>query len=271
MTRTIVLDIPFDTVNEYDALKRILQFFRDNGKKHFIATPNPEMLLAARKDMGFRRILNSTDLNIADGTGILWASTYLHKTKNIKSRTLKILIGIKYMIYTAILPSATKKILPERVTGTDMMEIICKNIGGENKVYLLGGTAGVADKTAEILKKKYGNSIAGTSDSAGDTEHEDAIVKHINETAPEILFVAFGTPKQELWISRNLPKMKSVKVAIGVGGAFDFISGNVKRAPRLMRRWGLEWLYRLIKQPSRIKRIINATIVFPFEVIRSSL
>ena len=90
------------------------------------------------------------------------------------------------------------------------------------------------------------------------------IFDQINQSGAQVLFVAFGMGKQEKWIHENLSKMPGVKIAMGVGGSFDFISGKIKRAPLFMRQLGLEWLYRLIQQPSRIKRIFNATIKFPW-------
>lgn len=271
MKRINVLDIPFDAVNEFDALSAIVKFVRDGEKHKFIATPNPEMLLAARKDSDFRDLLSRTDLNIADGTGIIWAADYLDNIKNVRSRLVKILIGIKSLLVFAFTPGLSGRLLPERVTGTDMMELVCKNIGSSFSVYLLGGKNTVAEKTAETLRKKYGVKVAGTNNGPSGEEGARQIVEDINAKKPDILFVAFGAPKQELWINRHLPELETVNVAMGVGGAFDFISGNVKRAPLFMRKTGLEWLYRLIKQPSRIERIFNATVVFPICVIKSAL
>lgn len=271
MNQIIILDIPFDTVDKYEALNRIMAFAKSEDiKGKIVATPNPEMLLAARRDTQFREILNRTDLNIADGTGILWAAAYLDKVKNVKSRALKIFIGLKELILITFNPSRSKKILPERVTGTDMVELICKNIENKYPVFLLGGAADTAEKTASLLNKKYSTRIAGTNNGSAEADQDEEIVRHINACSPVFLFVAFGAPRQEMWLNRNLGKLKTVKVAMGVGGAFDFISGNIKRAPLLMRNLGLEWLYRLIKQPSRIKRIFNATIIFPIKIIKSS-
>ena len=111
--------------------------------------------------------------------------------------------------------------------------------------------------------KEYPKSIfAGSYAGSPDKEDEEHIVEMINRGKPDILFVAYGSPAQELWIHRNLFKLDSVKVAIGVGGAFDFAAGMVKRAPKWVQKIGLEWLWRLIREPKRIKRIWNATYVF---------
>jgi len=111
--------------------------------------------------------------------------------------------------------------------------------------------------------------IAGTFAGSPSQEEDVNIRKLIDQSEAKILFVAFGAPKQEMWIARNLAHLKHIKVVMGVGGAFDFISGTIKRAPYWMRRIGVEWLYRLIKQPSRIGRIFNATIKFPIVFLGS--
>lgn len=136
--------------------------------------------------------------------------------------------------------------IKERITGVDLMEAICEKAAQKKwPVFLFGAGPGIAEKAGEILKIKYqGLEIS--------KDKEKAV----------IIFVALGAPKQEKWINNNLKKMPNIKLAIGVGGSFDFISGNVKRAPSFMRLLGLEWFWRLILQPWRIKRIFNAVIVF---------
>ncbi len=146
--------------------------------------------------------------------------------------------------------------IKERVTGVDLMERICYRAVEMNwSVFLMGANLGIAEKAAENLRKKY----PGLEIKAGFEEVIDQ---------PEILFVALGAPKQEKWINDNLNKLSSVKLAIGIGGAFDFISGNIKRAPKFLRVIGLEWLWRFGCQPWRIKRIFNALIKFPWLVIK---
>lgn len=203
------------------------------------------MLVDAQKDDNFKRILNSSSLNICDGKGIEFVS-------HGKIR---------------------------RIPGTDFMLEICKLAEGEEKsIYLLGsGNQSVVEKTAEVLEKKFPElKITGLNPGSKitieklnnetiislDKEKNDTIINNIIMTAPNILFVAFGHGKQEKWINEYLKEMPSVKIAMGVGGAFDFISGKVGRAPKLIRKLGLEWLWRLILQPWRIKRIWKATFKF---------
>ncbi len=269
MQRINILNVPFDPLFELEALAKIIDHLKSGEKTFFIATPNPEMLLTAKKDHKFAKILNNTDINIPDGIGILWAADYIKKTAADKSKIIKTLKGLTGLV-RIIFDRPSFKELPERITGTDMMQLICKNIGPSYPIYLLGGGKGIADTTAEVLTKKYKNIVIGTNDGSANPSYDDKIINDINKAQPQILFVAFGAPKQELWIARNIDRLDNVKLVIGIGGAFDFISGNVKRAPSFMQKLGIEWLYRLIRQPSRIKRIINATIIFPWRVIKSS-
>lgn len=143
--------------------------------------------------------------------------------------------------------------LKHRINGTDLMEKICQKAAQKKwPVFLMGGQPGVAEKAGENLRKKYLGLKIGT----------------VSE-GQSLLFVALGAPKQEKWIAKNLKKMPSIKLTMGVGGAFDFVAGQVPRAPKLLRAIGLEWLWRFFCQPWRIKRIFKAVIVFPYLVIRS--
>lgn len=265
-----ILKVKFDKVTTDEALKTTLNWLKGD-KFHRISTPNPEFLLEAQKNQKFLEILNKSDLNIPDGIGILWASKYSDSTKNIKSKFIKIIKAIPSMLSVVFYPKHIKKVLPERVTGTDLMQKICKEVSDKNiKIFLLGASEGVAEKTKEILQKTYPNiKIVGTYCGSPSQKENEIIIKKINSVSPDILFVAYGAPAQEIWINRNQKKLKSVKLAIGVGGAFDFIAGKRKRAPVFMQKIGLEWLYRLFQQPSRIKRIYNAVIKFPIKVIFS--
>lgn len=149
-----------------------------------------------------------------------------------------------------------------RVTGTDLMIRLCELASQRGySVFLLGGEGGVAEEAAKRLKKQFANlNIVGT--------YEGDFPEGI-KTA-DFLFVAYGAPKQEKWIAQNLSKIP-VRVAMGVGGAFDFIAGKKKRAPLVLRRLGFEWLWRLIQEPQRLPRILNATIKFPFLVFLHKL
>jgi N-acetylglucosaminyldiphosphoundecaprenol N-acetyl-beta-D-mannosaminyltransferase len=271
MKKVKILNVQFDACTKDEALGRVIEVLksRDTSHKKHIATPNPEMVLAAQINPEFMRVLNSAYLSIPDGIGILWAATLQEQTRRDTSFS-RLLKGISSLAILMFRPKVFKRVFRERVTGVDFMESICAiSRGASATIFLLGAEPGVAEKTKQNLEAKYpGIKITGVLAGSPSEKHESEIIEKISKAAPQILFVAYGSPAQELWIARNLQKLKSVKIAMGVGGAFDFISGHRRRAPAWMRNIGLEWLYRLIKQPSRIRRIWNATIKFPTKIIK---
>lgn len=151
-----------------------------------------------------------------------------------------------------------KKPIKEPISGVDLIYSL------KGKIFLLGGKEGVVEKVKEKLDTK----VVGTEHGHQDLKK---VIKKINKAKPEILLVGLGSPKQEKWIYENLAKMPSVKMAVGVGGAFDFISGRVKRAPKFLQKIGLEWLWRLILQPWRIKRVFEGVIGLSWLVVRTKV
>ena len=245
-----ILEIKIDNLSLEEVLEKIKAFLNDN-KQRYITTSNPEFIIKAQKDEEFKKILNEADLNIPDGIGLILASFLF------------------------------KKRLKERITGVDLMKIICSKAPENNwPIFLFGAGPGVAKKAAVKLREKHKRlEIDGSSRSdffkRFALKKSDASQKNLNSDllrkSPLILFVALGSLKQEKWIKNNLKRMPNVKLAIGVGGAFDFISGRVKRAPEFMRKIGLEWLWRLIIQPWRIKRIFNSVFIFPYLIIKDRI
>jgi len=238
-----ILGISINNYSLTEVLDKIRGFLNSTGQ-HYIVTTNPEFIMASRKDDEFRNILNKADLSIADGMGIKFAASYL---------------GQK---------------LKQRITGVELLWEIARLAEQEGKsIYLLGSKKGVPEQAAfQILQKHPNITIAGAECGYRRWHRrikDEKLVDMVNRRQPDILFVAFGHQKQEKWIYHNLPKLSSVKVAMGVGGSFDYISGKVKRAPGLMRKLGLEWLFRLIRQPWRLPRIITAVIKFSFAVIKN--
>ena len=239
-----------------EALEYIVEKSKQKTGKSFVVTANPEIIMLARANPDYEKALKSADLALADGIGVVWAGKMFGKS------------------------------FKERVHGSDLLEKLSKEVSEKPiTVGFLGGRENVAEMTADRLVKKYPRlkvsfaisewpKIAGpvslhphpTSSlallTAGarrgspalTTRSENSQSSMVNgQLSCDILFVAFGSPKQELWIAQNLPRI-DVRVAIGVGGAFDFISGRVRRAPLWVRNFGLEWLFRLLIQPWRIKR-----------------
>ena len=195
-------------------------------KFDYVFTPNSEIIYAAYKDEKFRQILNSSSLNTPDGIGVVYASKIL------------------------------KKPISERVAGFDLMLMFmgeCAKTG--KKVYLFGSKEGVAAEAASELKSRFsGIDICGMRNGYFSDEDTDAIVADINNSGADVLLVCLGAPKQEKWIYDNREKLK-VKVAMGVGGSLDVLAGKVERAPEKWQKAGLEWAYRLKKEPKRIVRM----------------
>ena len=232
-----LLDIRIDEINKIQALSKITEFL-NSPKQRTVFTPNPEMLVKAQKDEYFKTVLNSGDLNLCDDMGV------------------QLFTGIK------------------RIPGVDFMLEVCKLAAEQGKgVYLLGsGNEDVVRNACENLHAQFPDlPISGYNKgpvlSEVSASDDSIITDEINRTGAQILFVAFGMGKQEKWIYENLAKMPDVKIAMGVGGSFDFISGHIKRAPLFLRSLGLEWVYRLAQQPRRIGRIFNATAVFVLKVV----
>lgn len=226
--RVRILGLPVDAITYAEWLALIERWVRAAGRPQHVCTVNPEFVMIAQQDANFRHILNRAALCVPDGVGLLWAARRLGKP------------------------------LPERVTGSDGLPLIAARAAREGwRLYFLGAAPGVAQQAGAILQAQHpGLQIAGTYSGSPAPEEEDALVERINASGADLLFVAYGAPVQDKWIARNLPRLK-VKMAMGVGGAFDFIAGVVPRAPLWMRRMGLEWLYRLYLQPTRIGRMMR--------------
>ena len=278
MRKTInILGVNFDIITSIEAISRVDNWlstysgFFNFRKQYTIVTPNPEIVLKASKDLEYMEILNNADMSIPDGMGILWASKFKKITEAENSKWKRLSKFFVSLGFTALSKKYATTEIPERVTGVDLMEKICAMAGERgHSIFLLGASEGVAEKTAVKLIKKYPKlRVAGVYAGTPNEEDESKIVELINSSKPEIVFVAYGAPKQELWLSRNLRKLETVRVGMGVGGSFDFIAGVQKRAPEKIRKLGLEWLYRLYKQPSRVKRIWNAVMVFPIKIFKS--
>jgi len=270
-----ILDVKFHPYSSRKVINEILKLLSSRNRG-FIVTPNPEFLVKANKNDHFKSILNNAFISIPDGTGILWAAKFL-SLKTSRNIIIKYLQSLWQLLYTGLslvfYPNYCRTAIPERVTGIDIIYRIfdfSQNRGF--KIYLLGAQPGVAKRAAAIIKNKYpGIQIVGSASGSPQKKLDVKTRSKINSSDADILLVAYGAPKQEYWMQRNFSNLSSVKLAIGVGGAFDFISGSVKRAPNLMRNLGLEWAYRLIKEPSRIIRIANATLYFPYLIFKDKL
>ena len=239
--QTKILGVKVDKNNSQKVLDKIEDFLVPDKQNH-IVTLNSEILLEAQKNEEYFHILNNADLSIADGIGLKFAS--LATGENIK-----------------------------RIPGSDLTKKILRIAKDKKlKIAVLNWRRGLSEKEdiKKALVKKYPNLKFVVENTERDftnfTETESFI--HLQKFKPVILFVALGAPYQEKFIYHNLSKIPSVKLALGVGGSFDFISGKIKRAPLIFQKLGMEWLWRLGMQPKRWRRIYNAVLVFPYKFIK---
>ena len=234
-----ILGVRVDDVTMDETLALFTSWIQE-GTPHQVVTVNPEFVMAAQQDTLFRVTLDEADLAVPDGAGLLWASRVLQKP------------------------------LRERVAGSDVVPRLAELSARDGyRLYLLGAAPGVAERTASVLASQHpGVVIVGTYAGSPAPEEEDAIVARVRAASPDILLVAYGAPKQDLWIRRNLSRL-ATPVCMGVGGAFDFVAGVTRRAPMWMRRAGLEWLHRLIHEPWRWRRML-ALPRFAWCVFRSA-
>lgn len=240
----VLFGIPFHDVTFEEAVAWAVARMK-SGKPSFIATANVDFLMQAWRDPELHRILLEADLVIADGAPIVWASR---------------LFGPR---------------LRERVTGSDITPMLATACARENlRVFLLGGGPGVAEKAAQVLcGRNSGLAIAGTYSPplAGvlDMNH-DEIVRRLNEAKPHLLLVAFGAPKQEKFINLNLRKW-NVPLAIGIGGTLDFLAGVQHRAPPVVQKIGMEWLWRMLTNPKRLFARYAGNLAFMYSSLRRLL
>ncbi len=238
MKKLDILGVKISLGDEREIQKEIRSWLKKK-KQRLLVTPNPEMVMVARKDLLLKKILNEADLAIPDGIGLVLASKLLYGKRGIK----------------------------KRITGVDLMEKICSWLSSwGGSAFFLGAQPGVAEECARRLQEKYpslkvAGCFAGWAEKSRDVQTRKKVLSLLKKNGfslkkpVDFLFVAYGAGRQEKWIRRNLHFLP-VKAAMGVGGSFDFISGRVKRAPLWLRKIGLEWFWRLLCQPWRWRRQI---------------
>lgn len=245
-----ILGVRVDSTSKEEVLNAVNK--KVSSKTQFyIVTPNPEIINLAQSDPELSHSLKLADISVADGVGIVFAAKLQGKTINL-------------------------------VKGRELMLDILKLANKEKwKVFLLGASPEVNEKVVLKIKNDYpalrvkgnsgpilDNNAAPVSES--DSSIESQVISEINAFKPHILFIAFGTPKEQKWITKHLKKLK-VLGAMEVGGAFDYLVGAKKLPPKFLEGLGLEWLWRLLTDPKRITRIFNAVIIFPLLILKSRL
>lgn len=230
-----ILGVRINNVDMDETMNKIGEFF-DNDELNYIYTPNPEIVMRAGRDEEFKKIINSASLNLCDGIGLIIAS----KLK--------------------------KKPLKSRVTGYDTSIKILELMNEEGlSLFLLGAKPGIAEKAIERINHDYPNIVIagysngyfnGSHNGHASSDEEEVLIQKINDSKTDAIFVGMGAGYQEKFIYYNKDKLKT-KLAIANGGVIDVLAGNVKIAPAFIRKIGMEWLYRLIKEPKRFKRQLD--------------
>ena len=225
-----ILGVQVDSVTMSQAVAAIEAMINENQsghKVHLVATANAEMVMLANQDPVLAAILAAADLVVPDGAGVVWAARH------------------------------TGQAVPERVAGFDLaQELFSISAKKGYRIYFLGGAPGIAAQAQVAAKLKYGDiNFVGVHDGFFRPDEIPELVKNINEVNVDLLFVALGVPKQEKWLYQ-IQATLSAKVAIGVGGTFDVMAGVMKRAPLWMQQTNLEWLFRLMMQPTRAIRML---------------
>ena len=233
-SRVSIGGISVDKATESGVLERVKGFV-ERGGCHHIITANPLMIMAAEKDLALRAAFRSAHLVVPDSAGVQWAAWFQgHRLA--------------------------------KLSGIDLMNTLCAQAAAQGwRVYFLGAAPGVAELAAKRMVDRHaGLIVSGTRHGFFTRENEEEVIQCIAQSKTDLLFVALATPFQDGWIHANLDRL-GAKVAMGVGGSFDVISGRLRRAPSWMRAAGLEWFFRLLQEPRRFSRMIR----LPYFILRS--
>jgi N-acetylglucosaminyldiphosphoundecaprenol N-acetyl-beta-D-mannosaminyltransferase len=259
--------------------KEVIGFLRGT-RPRIVAKVNAEFLLRSMSDEDFRGFLQASDLNIADGIGVLWAGRFLtlRTTRLPVAREIQVIWQAAYCLASLLLaPGFCRKPIPERIPGVDALYTMLEAAEEAGaSVYFLGAEPGINRRARKEIQAKYPRlAIAGGSD--GYAVDDEVARQAIDDSGATLVIVALGSPRQEYWIRDNLPLLRAARVAVGEGGSLDFIAGDFRRAPDRLQRVGLEWLWRLFMNRnktgriSRGRRVWNAVVVFVYQVARWKL
>ena len=239
MTRFTLLGVPIDPLTEAEAVDWVARAIVERRPRVVISV-NPERIMQAQREPEFGAVLRGADLALADGAGVLWAARRLGHP------------------------------LTERVPGVDFVKALAARGAAEGwRFFFLGGGPGVAEAAGRALRDSYpGFILAGTHAGSPEPSRDAATIELVRSSGAQVLLLAYGAAAEEAWLARNLGR-SGATLGMGVGGAFDFISGRVRRAPRWMRERGLEWLHRLSQEPWRWRRML-ALPAFVFRVMREA-
>jgi N-acetylglucosaminyldiphosphoundecaprenol N-acetyl-beta-D-mannosaminyltransferase len=226
VSRFTLLGVPIDPMTEDAAIEWVARAIAD-GRPRLVISVNPERIMQAGREPEFAAILQRADLALADGAGVLWAARRIGHP------------------------------LPARVAGVDFVQSLAARGAREGwRFFFLGGAPGVADAAGRVLRERFpGFTLAGSHAGSANPSDDTASVEAVRASGAQLLFLAYGGGAEEAWLARNLDRTGAV-IGMGVGGAFDFISGRAERAPRWMRERGVEWVHRLSREPWRWRRML---------------
>jgi N-acetylglucosaminyldiphosphoundecaprenol N-acetyl-beta-D-mannosaminyltransferase len=221
-----ILDIWVDPVNRNEAIRRVEVFLREGSRPHTVFASNPEKNFSVPRDSVLYKTFKCADLLLPDGIGMILAARILYKASL------------------------------ERVPGSELIFDICNLAANQGYgIFVYGAREEINKKAVEILQKRYPDlRVAGRENGYIADEEMADLIRRINSSKAEILFLALGSPRQEKWFATYKNDLNHIKVCQTIGGTLDTIAGNVKRAPLIWQKFSAEWLYRLIKEPKRIKR-----------------
>ncbi|MGE5298165.1 MAG: HAD-IA family hydrolase [Acidobacteriaceae bacterium] len=267
-----VAGVNVDNITKQEALSKIESFVA-SGKPHLVTTVYSEFVVFARFNSEYRDALNSADLSLPDGVGILWAAKFLSLPLTFSSKFLKTLQAVFQLKLTLtsliFYPSYCRTVIKEQISGSrfvwDIAGLCAKN---NFSLGLVGGFDKVAEEAAKKLQEKFPQLKVSLALSGA--KFDQSLVDRIKASSADILLIAYQPPQQELWLKQNLNKL-NVKVAMGLGGTFDYLAGKRRASPPAFHALGLEWLWRLVTQPWRLKRMMNALPGFIFFVFRYKL
>jgi N-acetylglucosaminyldiphosphoundecaprenol N-acetyl-beta-D-mannosaminyltransferase len=291
MKEKYILGVKVNTeISPREAVEKAAEMLEED-KFHIITTTNAEFIIDAQSDPEFKSLINGADLSVPDGAGVLYADCYLDKVRNIKKGFIKPLSALKAGLSLGLRPLSLSYV-GQRVSGVELMLDLCEYASKNGKsVFFLGGrlrdskgkfvesAEELSEITAGKLKERFpGLQVVGhTSKFSAKPSDDESTLAYIHKCMSDkqlshidMIFVAYNHPGQEKWLLRNGDKIP-VRLGIGVGGSFDYVSMTVKRAPKVFVNMNIEWLYKLITQPWRFKRIIKAFPIFPYKVYLSSL
>lgn len=248
MEKVDILGVFVHRIRAHEIRDLCSQWLSQEGSLRQVATVNPEFVMEARVNNQFRDVLNAAALALADGIGIFFASWVLHGWKNRLFR----------------------------ITGVDFVWLLAELCAKKGEgIYLIGAGEGVAQKASGVLRAKYPALIIAGAETGipkvitkTSALFDEQLCEKICAARPSVLLVAFGAPRQDVWIAENAHRLPGVRIAVGVGGTFDYLAGIVPYAPHWIRGIGFEWTYRLMTQPYRWRRILTAVIRFPLAVLK---